>query len=126
LAKGSKAEASLSDLRDDNGNLFPSDSFMKEYVRNYYQKLYRRPACEDTINGDSIKNFLGKEICNSRLVQDSKVPENIKRDLEEPITIQELDLSASQGNRSAAGMDGINNCFIKNSGTILGPPYTDM
>jgi hypothetical protein len=32
------------------------------------------------------------------------VPENIKLDLEEPISIQELDLSASQGNRSAAGM----------------------
>jgi hypothetical protein len=113
LAKGSKAEASLSDLWDDNGDLFPSDNLMKEYVRNYYQNLYRRPACEDTINGDSIKNFLGDEICNSRLVQDSKVPENIKQELEEPITIQELDRSASQGNRSAAGMDGINNCYIK-------------
>ncbi len=113
LAKGSKAEACLSDLRDDNGDLFPSDNLIKEYVRNYYQKLYRRPVCEDTVNGDSIKNILGDEICNSRLVQDSKVPENIKLDLEEPISIQELDLSASQGNKSAAGMDGINNCFIK-------------
>jgi hypothetical protein len=113
LAKGSKAEASLSDLRDDNGDLFPSENLMKEYVRNYYQNLYRKPACEDTIDGDSIKNFLGDEICNSRLVQDSKVPENIIQELEEPITIQELDRSASQGKRSAAGMDGINNCFIK-------------
>jgi hypothetical protein len=113
LAKGSKAEASLSDLRDDNGDPFPSDLLMKEYVRNYYQNLYRRPACEDNINRDSISNFLGEEICNSRLVQDSKVPENVMLELEEPLSLQELDLSASQGNRSAAGMDGINNCFIK-------------
>jgi hypothetical protein len=113
LAKGSKAEASLSDVRDDNGDPFSSDNKMKEYVHNYYQKLYRKPACEDTIDGDSIKNFLGDEILNSRLVQDSKVPENVRQELEEPISIQELDKSAAQGNRSAAGMDGINNCFIK-------------
>jgi hypothetical protein len=113
LAKGSKAEASLADLRDDNGDPFPSDLLMKEYVHNYYQNLYRKPACEDNINRDSISNFLGEEICNSRLVQDSKIPENVKLELEEPLSLQELDLSASQGNRSAAGMNGINNCFIK-------------
>jgi hypothetical protein len=49
LAKGSKAEASLSDLRDDNGDPFSSDNKMKEYVRNYYQncignQLARTPS----------------------------------------------------------------------------------
>ncbi len=106
LAKGSKSEASLSDLRDDNGELFSSNDHMKECVRNYYQNLYRKPACEESIDGNSIKDFLGEDICNTRLVQDSRVLENIRVELEEPISIQELDLSASQGNRSAAGMDG--------------------
>ncbi len=122
LAKGSKSEASLSDLRDDNGELFPLNDHMKEYVRNYYQNLYRKLACEDSIDGNSIKDFLGEDICNTRLVQDSRVPENIRMELEEPISIQELDLSASQGNRSAAGMDGINNCFIKKFWHLLRTP----
>jgi hypothetical protein len=122
LAKGSKAEASLSDLRDDNGDHFPSDEHMKEYVRNYYQNLYRKPACEEFIDENSIRNFLGVDICNSRLFQDSRIPDHIRRELEEPISLQELDTSASQGNRSAAGMDGINNCFIKKFWHLLRTP----
>jgi hypothetical protein len=86
---------------------------LKEHIRSFYQKIYRKPESDNHIQEDCIRNFLGEEILNSRLVKDSVIPENISRDFEEPISIEELDESAAQGNRSAAGMDGINNCFIK-------------
>ncbi len=113
LAKGSKAEASLSDLLDDDGNPFRSDNEMKEHIRKFYQKIYKKPEIDDHIREDCIKNFLGDEICNSRLVKDSIIPDHTRQEFEEFISIEELDKSAAEGNRSAAGMDGINNCFIK-------------
>jgi hypothetical protein len=42
LAKGSKAEASLSDLLDNDGNPFRSDNEMKEHVRKFYQKIKKK------------------------------------------------------------------------------------
>jgi hypothetical protein len=113
LAKGNKSEASLSDLLDDDGNPFRSDAELKAHIRNFYQKIYRKPESDNRIRDDSIKTFLGEEICNSGLVRDCFIPNQIAQEFEEFISIDELDESASQGNRSAAGMDGINNCFIK-------------
>jgi hypothetical protein len=40
LAKGNKAEASLSDLLDDDGNPFRTDAELKAHIRNFYQKIY--------------------------------------------------------------------------------------
>jgi hypothetical protein len=47
---------------------------------------------------------------------------NKREELESPITIEELDISASQGNRSAAGMDGLSNCLIKKIWPLLRVP----
>jgi hypothetical protein len=71
LAKGLKAESTLADLRDDDGLEFASVDQMKQYVRNFYQNLYRKPACATIINETCINSFLGDEILSSRLVQDS-------------------------------------------------------
>jgi hypothetical protein len=98
---------------DNDGNPFRSDIELKEYVRNFYQKIYKAPASDDTIREDCIRKFLEEEICNSNLVKDSIIPENLAQELEDPFTLTELDESAAQGNRSAAGMDSINNCFFK-------------
>jgi hypothetical protein len=122
LAKGNKSEASLTDLLDDDGNPFRSDAELKEHIRNFYQKIYRKPESDNRIRDDSIKTFLGEEICNSRLVKDCIIPDHKAEQFEEFLSIEELDESASQGNRSAAGMDGINNCFIKKFWHLLRIP----
>jgi hypothetical protein len=122
LAKGNKAEASLMDLLDDEGNPFRTDNDLKEHVRQFYQNIYKKPAIDNQIQENCINNFLGEDICNSNLVKDSIFPEQIRQEFEEMLTIQELDESASQGNRSAAGMDGINNCFIKKFWHLLRIP----
>jgi hypothetical protein len=59
---------------------------------------------------------------NSRLVRDSRISEETAARLETPITLDELDKSASQGNKSASGMDGLCNCFIKKFWNILRIP----
>ncbi len=107
---------------DDDGNPFRSDAELKEYIRNFYQKIYRAPASDATLRENCIHEFLGEEICNSNLVKDSIIPENLAQELEEPLTLNELNKSAAQGNRSAAGMDGINNCFIKKFWHLLRLP----
>jgi hypothetical protein len=54
---------------------------MKEYVRDFYKKLYKSPECDSTFNDNCIEDFLGEEILNSRLVLDSKIPLDISETL---------------------------------------------
>ena len=122
LTKGSKSEASLSDLKDDSNNPFESEDHMKVYVRNFYKNLYKSPPCDVNFNENCINEFLGEEIIQSRLVQDSIIPEQLARDFELPISLEELDISAEQGNKSASGMDGLSNCFIKKYWDLLRVP----
>ncbi len=113
LAKSNKAIASTDNICDENGVPFTSSTARNEYVRNFYAKLYGIPDGQPENVEGCIENFLGAEILNSRLVRDSKIPADKAEELERDITIEELDISVLQGNRSAAGMDGLSNCFIK-------------
>ncbi len=113
LAKSNKAVASTDSICDDNGNPFHSATDRNNYVRNFYANLYRIPDDQPNNIEGCIENFLGPEILNSQLIRDSTLPPDKVRDLETDITIEELDQSVQQGNRSAAGMDGLSNCFIK-------------
>jgi len=122
LARGEKSEARLSDIVDDHGNPFQSGEALKDYVRNYYQKLYRKPECDDNFNPNCIREFLGQDIINSALVRDSIITEATATRLEAPLSMEELDKSAAQGNKSASGMDGLSNCFIKKFWHILRKP----
>jgi hypothetical protein len=40
LAKGLKSEASLLDLKREDGSDFPNEDKRKAYVRDFYKKLY--------------------------------------------------------------------------------------
>jgi hypothetical protein len=122
LSRGSKSEAMLSNLLDDSGNPFENDTEMKEYVRTFYKNLYRRPAADQNFNENCIQEFLGEDILNSRLVQDSIIPAKLSNEFESALSLQELDISAAEGNRSASGMDGLSNCFIKRYWDLLRIP----
>jgi exonuclease III len=122
LARGEKSEARLSDILDDDGQNFQNDAALKEYVRGYYQNLYRKPACDDNFNPNCIQEFLGPDILNSGLVRDSIISEATATQLESPLSLEELDRSAAQGNKSASGMDGLSNCFIKKFWNVLRKP----
>jgi hypothetical protein len=95
---------------------------MKVYVRNFYKNLYQSPPCDVNCNENCINEFLGEEIIQSRLVQDSIIPEQLAREFELPISLVELDILAEQGNKSASGMDRLSNCFIKKYWDLLRIP----
>ncbi len=122
IAKGFKSEASLDDILDADGRAFPSTDTRKEFIRSYYQELYATPEDKPESLEGCIEEFLGQDILKSNLVRDSIIPPDLREELEKQFTIEELDASAHQGNRSASGMDGLSNCFIKRFRHLLRTP----
>ena len=113
LSKGSKSEAEMDDICDSDGHPFNTAAERKRYIVDFYANLYKKAEDEpDNLQG-CIEQFLGPDICNSKIVRESKIPRNLARELDLPISLNELDESVKQGNKSAAGMDGLSNCFIK-------------
>jgi hypothetical protein len=113
LAKGSKSEAEMDDICDSDGNPFNSATDRKKFIVDFYANLYKKEPGEPESLAGCIEQFLGAEICNNKIVKESKIPANLARELDLPISLTELDESVKQGNKSAAGMDGLSNCFIK-------------
>jgi hypothetical protein len=113
LAKSSKSEAKMSDIKNTDGSPFNSCDEMKNYVRSYYATLYKKDANEPVNFDNCIENFLGETICNHPITAGRKIPLDLAARLDLPFSIEELDTSISQGNKSACGMDGLSNCFIK-------------
>ncbi len=122
LAKCNKATATTDVICNENGDPFPTSQDRNEYVKNFYADLYKIPDGQQPAADGCIEEFLGPLICSSKTVRDSKLTEAKRMELELAVTIEELDLSASQGNKSAAGMDGLSNCFIKKFWPLLRKP----
>ncbi len=122
LAKCNTATATTDSICDAHGTPFQSSKLRNEYVRNFYADLYKIPEGQIPAPENCIEEFLGPEICNSNVVRDSKLSEQKSAEREQAITIEELDISAMQGNKSAAGMDGLSNCFIKRFWALLRVP----
>jgi hypothetical protein len=80
LSKGAKSKACVSDLKDDANNPFETEEHMKVYVRDFYKNLYKSPPCDANFDENCIHEFLGEEIIQSRLVQDSIIPEQLSRE----------------------------------------------
>ena len=114
LAKCTRPDSLLKDIKKPDGSNFNSDLELREYITQFYEDLYRLPDNQkNNING-CIADFLGPEVLASLLINSMKNPRNLADSLEGPITLFELDL-AIEGTktRTAAGPDGINNSFIK-------------
>jgi hypothetical protein len=86
----------------------------KKYITGYFEKIYRLPRDAPVDFNNVIENFLGPEICNSQLVRDCVLSEEEAAALDSDFTLQELDIAAVEGKvRSASGIDGFSNGFIK-------------
>ncbi len=57
LATSNKAEVVMSSIKNDDGSDFPSAQEMKNYVRNYYAKLYTPPPSDENYNENCIRDF---------------------------------------------------------------------
>jgi exonuclease III len=99
----------------ENGEQFASSDLLKNYVGNYFENIYKkRNNINDQVNDESINSFLGADILNRPEIQNAKLSEAEKIDLDSPLTIEELTKSINKANlKSAPGANGISNKFIK-------------
>ena len=89
LAKKSKPDSSIGDIRKDTGEEFLSNTERNKHIVNFYSSLYRNdPAVEG-----EIEDFLGPDISAHPLVTDSKLTPADRQELDAPLSIEELDLS---------------------------------
>jgi hypothetical protein len=113
LAKSMNTDYSLSDIRDDDGSVFRSEKLRNNYIADYYANIYLTPKCDYNRGPDLVSEFLGPEIIGHPAVQNSKLTEDERTNLDLPLSLAELDAAVSQANlRSAPGLDGLNMNFI--------------
>jgi exonuclease III len=114
LAKGKTDPADLSHIKNDNNENFISDIQRRDYIVNYFSSIYQVPDGAPEAFDGLIEEFLGPEICNHPVVLGSKLTVNEARDLEADLDIGDLDKSVLDCKvRTAPGLDGFNNSFIK-------------
>ena len=113
MANCAKSEASLSKIKNCDGNVFSSKAERDEFIVQYYEQLYTKPSTEpDNLSG-CIESFLGPEIMAHPLVKDSILTKAEQLKLESPLTLFELDEASRNANKkSAAGIDGLSGKFI--------------
>ena len=126
MARSSRQDECLEDLKNDAGDFFESEELTNEHIINYYESIYKKPVHaprNDDIGG--IANFL-EEIAENQTVINAKLTENEKLSLESPLTLQELEKSMSESNlASAPGTDGISTKFIKHYWVFFQKPLLD-
>jgi hypothetical protein len=114
LARSSNAGTNLSCIRKDDGSPYSTPEAKTEGIVSYYENIYRKPLSDLTDYSDSIANFLGHDIVTHPIVSSSMLTDEERNLLDQPLTINELDLSMEKCNmRSAPGIDGFSNAFIK-------------
>jgi len=123
LAKTGRSEASLSEVKNNNGEEFATESDRNKFISNYYRSVYSIPEERRGAQTISIEEFLGPEVLNNRLVREKKVPAHLANEFEQPLTLAELDKSVHQAKiNSAGGLDGLNNKTIKKFWPLLRTP----
>ena len=114
LVKNSNKSDCPTKICDDNGTPFEGVDNLKNYVGTYFKNIYKkRNDTNDRIHYTEIENFLSADILNRPEIQNAKLTEQEKIELDSPLTIDELTKSINKSNlKSAPGSNGISNKFI--------------
>jgi hypothetical protein len=111
LARAQNSSPDIAKIRGDAGEIL-SEEELEKHVTKFYRNLYSLPENGRNVSEQDINNFLGP-ISNLEPVQNSKLNQNEKVELDSPLTLQEFDKAIKQCNKkSAPGTDGLNNKFI--------------
>ncbi len=114
LARCRSTGKKLSAIQKDDGTNYGSDRERNEGIVQYYEKLYEKPIDERINYENCIEDFLGAEVLNNPIVQNSFLTETEIASLDRPLSIDELDKSIEKANmKSAPGVDGLSNKFIR-------------
>jgi hypothetical protein len=73
IAKNTRRDASLSDIRDDNDAVFRTGKERDDYIVNYFKNIYSIKPDTDTGLQGCIERFLGPEILNIPEVINAKI-----------------------------------------------------
>ena len=115
LEKTKDSGDSLLNLKRDDGTDFRDQAELKSYVEGYYKDIYkqynnRAKNCTDA----DINYFLGT-VSENPIVNNAKLTNAERDELESEVTELELTQSINNANMaSAPGVDGVGNRFIKN------------
>jgi hypothetical protein len=126
LRMGEKnVEISLSVIKDDNGMPFNCETERQEHIVNFYENLYKNPVTMPIDFSNCVEGFLG-DLVNHPVIQSCFLNEDDRRRLDAPLTADELDAALAKCNlRSAPGIDGFNNRFIKKFWMFFREPLLD-
>jgi hypothetical protein len=120
LARTSNSSASLKSITEVNGIHINQDSERTDKIVEYYENMYRNTDLASEDYSNCIDRFLGPDVAGHPIVTNSKLTESERLSLDSPLTIAELDDSLDKCNvRSAPGIDGFSNAFIKASGSFF-------
>ncbi len=104
---------SLEKIRNTNGEPFAKKKDREKHIVDFYRKLYSLPNDMPADFTNCIEDFLGPDICRNPVVENSKLDQNEKENLDQPLRISELDEAVKNLNlRSAPGIDGVSNRFM--------------
>jgi len=110
IAKSTKCESSLEQINDEN---FANNEERNAFITNYYRDVYKFDDNLNRLDGNTITDFLG-DIAGSNVVNNALLTDNERVFFESDLTLAELDKSIRDANmRSAPGLDGIGNKFIR-------------
>ena len=114
LVRVSNSGESVEEIKKDDGSEFFSDEERGQYIHDYYKNIYRQPNNRSkNVDVADIDNFLGPIRFNAT-VNNARLTDAEKNDLETEINLEELTKSINESNQSSApGADGISNRFIK-------------
>ncbi len=114
LARAGNSSSRLDNILDDDGTPFVSDDIRIENIVSYYENIYKKQESDTVSYTDCIEHFLGEELVSHPIVKNSRLTDSEKLTLDAPLTVAELDQSIDKCNvRSAPGIDGYSNMFIK-------------
>ncbi len=114
MARSSNYNSKLDSITKPDGSPFGSDQDRNDHIVSYYEDMYKKTSTDDNITANCIEDFLGFDIVNHPIVQNSLLTDVEKDRLDSPLTLEELDCSVEKCNiKSAPGIDGLSNYFIK-------------
>jgi hypothetical protein len=114
LAKSSKVDAKLDDIKDPDGNAFNTGTERKNFIRGYFADIYKKSDGPVNPYAGCIEEFLGPEVLDQNKVRAAKIPQNLRRDFELPLSSAELDKAVTGlKSNSAGGPDGLSVKFVK-------------
>jgi len=121
LARSRAISKKLAVIRKPDGTPYDSPADQVEGIVNYYADLYKKPPDERINYTDCVADFLGPDIVQHPIVQGSMLSEQERQLLDSPLTQKEIDDSMEQANtKSAPGIDGISNTFLKKYWEYIG------